>query len=76
MAERLFPSTGAAFSPQGALDTARLRQAIEAAEEGLAAAGRVMPPDRKADLVLAIYDLLDDKTITRDRVLKLIKFAA
>lgn len=60
----------------GAPDAARLRLAIEAAEEGLSAAGRVMGPDKKAELVLAIYDLFEEPAITKERVLKLVKFAA
>lgn len=76
MAERLKTCTGAAVAPAVALDAARLRLAIEAAEEGLAAAGRVMTPDKKAELVLAIYDLLEEPAITKERVLKLVKLAA
>lgn len=36
----------------------RLTTAIEAIEEGLAATGRTAPPDVKAELVLAAYDIL------------------
>jgi hypothetical protein len=57
-------------------DLARFRLAIEATEEGLAAAGRVMAPDKKAELVLAIYDMFDEPAVTKERVLKLIKLAA
>jgi len=60
----------------GALDAARLRLAIETAEEGLATAGRVMAADKKSDLVLAIYDLFEEPANTRERVLKLVKLAA
>lgn len=76
MAERLNASAGAASPPAGALDAARLRLAIEAAEEGLDAAGRVMAPDKKAELVLAIYDLFEEPANTKERVLKLVKLAA
>ncbi len=76
MAERLKASTGAASGPAGALDAARLRLAIEATEEGLEAAGRVMSPNKKAELVLAVYDLLEEPTITKERILKLVKLAA
>lgn len=60
----------------GALDAGRLRLAIEAAEEGLAAARRMMPPDKKAELVLAVYDLLEEPGVNKERVLKLVKLAA
>lgn len=64
-------------SPPGTLDIARMRLAIEAVEEGLEAAKRVMAPARKADLVLAVYDLLDDATeASKGKVLKLVKLAA
>lgn len=59
-----------------ALDLARFRLALEAAEEGLAAAGRVMAPDKKAELVLAVYDLLAEPANTKERILKLVKLAA
>lgn len=72
MAERLQGTT----APAGALDLARFRLAIETAEEGLAAAGRVMAADKKAELILAVYDLLGEPAITRERVLKLVKLAA
>lgn len=62
-------------APAG-LDLARFRLALEATEEGLAAAGRVMAPDKKAELVLAIYDLFEEPANTKERVLKLVKLAA
>jgi hypothetical protein len=60
----------------GALDLARLRLALQSAEEGLAEAGRVMPPDRKAELVIAIYDLCEEPSASKEKMLKLVKFAA
>lgn len=39
---------------------ARLRDAIEAIDEGLAATGRQATPALKADLVMAAYDLLGE----------------
>lgn len=64
-------------SPPGALDIARMRLAIEAVEEGLIAVKRVMAPAKKADLVLAVYDLLEDATeASKGKVLKLVKLAA
>lgn len=59
----------------GELDSARMRLAIETTEEGLQAARRVMSPGKKAELVLAVYDLLEEPAIARERVLKLVKSA-
>ena len=75
LAERLQAASTPAFAP-GGLDLARFRLAIETAEEGLAAAGRIMAPDKKAELILAIYDLLAEPANTKERVLKLVKLAA
>lgn len=58
------------------LDLERLRLALETAEEGLVAAKRALPPAKKADLVLAVYDLLEEPASTKERVLKLVKLAA
>lgn len=58
------------------LDAARLQLAIATVEEGLAATRRVMAPDKKAELVLAVYDLFQEPAVTRERVLKLVKSAA
>lgn len=75
MAERLKAAAAPAFAP-GGIDLARFRRAIETAEEGLAAADRVMAPDKKAELILAIYDLLEEPANTKERILKLVKLAA
>jgi transcriptional regulator with XRE-family HTH domain len=66
----------AVAAPADALDQARLQLAIATVEEGLAAVRRVMTPDKKAELVLAVYDLYEEPANTRDRVLKLVKSAA
>ena len=57
------------------LDTDRLQLALEAAEEGLAAKGRVMSAGQKARLVLAIYDLFEDNSDAeiRARVVQLVR---
>jgi hypothetical protein len=60
----------------GHLDPGRLRLALQTAEEGLAAAGRTMSPDKKAELVVAVYDLLEEPSASKERVLKLVKLAA
>ena len=39
------------------IDTKRLTLAIETVEEGLEVAHRVMQPDKKAQLILAVYEL-------------------
>ena len=57
------------------LDSERLKQAVESAEDGLAAARRVMAPGKKAELILAIYVLMEEPAVTKERVLKLVKFA-
>lgn len=63
-------------STPGGLDLPRLQLALEAVEEGLAAARRSMPPAKKAELALAVYDLLEEPTNTKERILKLVKLAA
>lgn len=63
-------------APSGTLDQGRLQLSIQAVEEGLAEAKRVMAPTKKAELVLAVYDLLQEPSVTKERVLKLVKLAA
>lgn len=58
------------------LDLDRLALAIEATEEGLEAAQRTMKPKKKAELILAVYELLEEPSISKERVLKLVKLAA
>ena len=67
---------GSRTAPEPVLDLARLQLAIATVEEGLAATRRVMAPEKKAQLVLAVYDLYQEPANTRDRVLKLVKSAA
>ena len=62
--------------PAAVFDEARLEKSLEAVEAGLAAAGSTMAPAKKAAVVLAVYDLLQEPSVTRERVLKLIKLAA
>lgn len=59
-----------------AFDQDRLEKSLEAVEAGLAAADSTMPPAKKAAVVMAVYDLLQEPSVTRERILKLIKFAA
>lgn len=60
----------------GSLDRERMRDAIKTTEKGLKAAERVMPPEPKAEFILAVYDLLEDSSVTEDKVTNLIRFAA
>ncbi|WP_084187067.1 helix-turn-helix domain-containing protein [Andreprevotia chitinilytica] len=66
-----------AETPTAPVETARLQLALEAVEEGLAATSRTMRPDKKAELILVIYDLLDDVDATsKGKILRLVKLAA
>ncbi|MBH2011008.1 MAG: hypothetical protein I8H71_15040 [Xanthomonadaceae bacterium] len=56
-------------------DVARLTLAIEAVEEGLDGAYRTLPPEKRAKLIAAAYDLLIDME-QKDNVVKFIKLAA
>lgn len=60
----------------GALDRDRMRIALEAIEEALNEAGRTMAPAKKAQVLLAAYDLLEEPGTTKGKVLQLVKFAA
>ena len=62
--------------PAGMLDPERLQASIQAVDEGLANAERVMKPEKKAELILAVYDLLQEPSVTKERVLRLVKLAA
>ncbi|TAN71577.1 MAG: XRE family transcriptional regulator [Methylobacter sp.] len=44
------------------LDSKRLTLAIETVEEGLHSTRRTMDPDKKAELIMAVYDLFKDQT--------------
>jgi transcriptional regulator with XRE-family HTH domain len=60
----------------GALDRERMRMAIEAIEEALEEGGLVMAPTKKAEVVLAAYDVLETFGVTKEKVMKLVKLAA
>ena len=64
-------------SPTGAgaliLDRAAMKLAIEAVEEGLN--GRSLSANRKAELVLAAYDLLLTDNSNKDSVIRLVRAA-
>lgn len=66
------------MAPQAAAlnDRTRLKSAIEAVEEGLSETKRRLPPAKKAELVLAAYDLLAEPTASRGNVVQLVRLAA
>lgn len=57
-------------------DRARLASAIEAVEAGLADTKRHLPPKKKAELVMAAYDLMAQPEQSRDNVIRLVRLAA
>lgn len=65
-----------AAAPVPAIDMARLQLAIATVEEALEQTNRTATPDRKAELVAAVYDLYQEPTTSRERVLKLVMLAA
>jgi transcriptional regulator with XRE-family HTH domain len=60
----------------GALDRERMRISLKAIEMGLKATERVMAPAAKAELLLAVYDLLEDSSVTEEKVMNIVKLAA
>lgn len=60
----------------GVLDRERLRISLKAIEMGLKATERVMAPAAKAELLLAVYDLLEDSSVTEEKVMNIVKLAA
>lgn len=58
------------------LDRERMRLAMEAVEEGLSEAKLTMVPAKKAELLLAAYDLLETYGVTKEKVMKIVKLAA
>jgi len=63
-------------SVTGALDSERLLMSIQAVEEGLSASRRSMASEKKAELIAAVYELLEEPSVAKERVLKLVKLAA
>lgn len=62
-------------APDG-LDLATLQLAIETLEEALEETNRVISPNKKANLIVAIYDLLLKENKNKEPVLRLIKSIA
>lgn len=62
----------------GAVSVLALTAAVEAVEEGLVATGRQMAPEKKAELIVAVYELLadPDNKIDKSAIVRLVKTAA
>lgn len=58
------------------MDRDRLRRAVKAMEKGLSAGSITMPPGKKAELVLAVYDMLEEPGVTEAKVINLVRAAA
>lgn len=70
------PSTALKSGPEPVTDRARLAAALAAVEEGLSEARRRLPPGKKAELVLAAYDLISGPDASRENVIRLVRLAA
>jgi transcriptional regulator with XRE-family HTH domain len=57
-------------------DHDRLAFAIETIEAGLAETKRHLPPNKKAELVMAAYDLMSQPGVTRENIIRLVRLAA
>lgn len=57
-------------------DLARLKEAIAAVEEGLAETRRKLPPDKRAELIFAAYELMAEPEQSRANVIRLVRTAA
>jgi hypothetical protein len=68
-------ASGNSSKPQE-LDRERLRAAIEAVEEGLAAIQRKLPPGKMAEIILAAYDLIVEPEQAKGKVVELIRLVA
>lgn len=58
------------------IDAVRLTIAIEAVEEGLEETRRRLAPRKKAELVMAAYELINQTSQSRDNVIRLVRMAA
>jgi transcriptional regulator with XRE-family HTH domain len=65
-------------NPSEAVDSKRLTLAIETVEEGLKKTHRTMVADKKAELVMAVYDLFKNSAepATKQSVLRLVQSIA
>ncbi|MGC3961923.1 MAG: helix-turn-helix transcriptional regulator [Rhodocyclaceae bacterium] len=70
------PMLGTGESVAAQLDLGRMQLAIESTEEALDAACSEMPASKKAQLILAVYELLDEPGISAEKVQRLVRLAA
>jgi len=63
-------------SQPGLDDRNRLIAAVEAVEEGLAEVRRKLPPKKRAELIIAAYDLITESEQSRSNVVNLVRIAA
>jgi len=63
-------------SQPGLDDRNRLIAAVEAVEEGLAEVRRKLPPKKRAELIIAAYDLITEPEQSRANVVNLVRIAA
>lgn len=76
-ADALYIITGRREQPLSRLDDReRLRLAVEAVEDGLAAVRRTLPPDKRAELILAAYDLMAAPEQAKGKVVELLRLVA
>lgn len=64
--------------PSSAINRKLLQDCLEAVDQVLEEADRYLPPDKKAELILALYDLFEETGKVPDRkvILRLVKSAA
>lgn len=59
-----------------AIDFQCLQKSIQAVEEGLSGSSKRFDPLKKAELILAVYDLFQEPSVSKENVLKLVRLAA
>lgn len=59
-----------------AIDFQCLKKSVQAVEEGLSGSTRRIDPAKKAELILAVYDLFQEPSVSKENVLKLVRLAA
>lgn len=62
--------------PSQLSDQHRLQLAIEAVEEGLSEMRRKLPPAKKAELIVAAYELMAEPEQAKNNVIRLVRVAA
>lgn len=69
-------STASEEQPSQLSDQHRLQLAIEAVEEGLSEMRRKLPPAKKAELIVAAYELMAEPEQAKNNVIRLVRVAA